>query len=153
MEQISFAMAAIIGTTLVSAIVVLFKLYVSARDSKDKDKECKERVRLLEAKVEDIFKMVVKKADLEVIKTEQREQRAWDRALELSRILEKTSEITRHAMRIIRRHESDAEITPTPRSKNLDPTIDINIRTTPSHEQSKNMSDETSRFVKDGTQQ
>lgn len=151
MDQIPMGIAAIIGTALVAALGILWKVNTTA--NQNKDRECKARVAALETKVADIYTMLVKKADIEVTKTEQREQRAWDRALELSKVLERVSEITKHAIRIIRRHEPDAEVTPLPRSHAFEPTNDHTSHQShervnhPSYEQRG--SDETSRFLKD----
>jgi len=88
---------------LVAAIAVMWRvLYNSA---KEKDRECRLRVAALESRVADIYALLVKKADDQAAKTEEREQKAWDRAMEFSRIAERVGEIVDHAIRVIRRHE------------------------------------------------
>lgn len=146
MDQIPFSIAAIIGTTLVAAIGVLWKFGTNA--GRLRDKECKARVLEMEKKIAEIYTMLVRKADAEVAKTEAREARAWERALELSRVLERVSEITRHAVRVIRRNESANDATPMPRDRHFEPTTDSN----PHASYENPVSDETSRFVKDGEQ-
>lgn len=146
MDQIPFSIAAIIGTALVAAIGVLWKYGTNA--GRLRDKECKARVLEMEKKISEIYTMLVRKADAEVAKTEAREARAWERALELSRVLERVSEVTRHAVRVIRRNESVNDSTPLPRDRHFEPTADSF-----SHASYENpVSDETSRFVKDGEQ-
>jgi hypothetical protein len=146
MEQIPFSLAATIGGILITVIGVLWKFGI--KNAANKDRECKARVTALETKVADIYTMLIKKSDIEVAKTEQREQRAWERALELSKVLERTSEITRHAIRIIRRLEPDVDSTPIPKSHGFEPSVDHNVHTKPSYEVSS--SDETSRFMNNG---
>ncbi len=153
MEQIPFATAAIIGTALVGAIGVLWKYGTNA--GRIRDKECKARVLEMEKKIAEIYTMLVKKSDAEVTKTEAREARAWERALELSRVLERVSEVTRHAIRVIRRNEPKETVgdsTPLPRDSHFEPTHDARP-TAHMPDYSKSLSDETSRFVKDGEQQ
>lgn len=155
MEQIPFATAAIIGTALVGAIGVLWKYGTNA--GRVRDKECKARVLEMEKKIAEIYTMLVKKSDAEVVKTEAREARAWERALELSRVLERVSEVTRHAIRVIRRNEpkdnpSVDDTTPLPRDTRFEPTYDARPTPQPASYNSP-LSDETSRFVKDGEQQ
>lgn len=146
MDQIPFSIAAIIGTALVAAIGVLWKFGTNA--GRLRDKECKARVLEMEKKIAEIYTMLVRKADAEVAKTEAREARAWERALELSRVLERVSEITRHAVRVIRRNESVSDSTPLPRDRHFEPTADSIQH--PSYENP--LSDETSRFVADNKQ-
>lgn len=153
MDQIPFTVAASIGAALVGAIAVMWKVLTSS--SQARDKECKARVTALESKVTEIYTMMAKRADGEISKAEKREQQAMDQAVKIAVVLEGVGELTRHTIRILRRHDPTFDLTPPPGEdprivRRHDPTTDKQHHT-PSYE--KPLSDETSRFVKDRKQQ
>jgi len=156
METISLSVAGSVVGALVAAVGIMWKLLTGTAQSRDK--ECKARVSALETKVTEIYTMMAKRADIEITKAEKREQQAMEQAVKIAVVLEGVGELTRHTIRILRRHEPGFDHTLA--QKSYEQAVDrykpsqekkLSGETVPSYEQKT--SDETSRFVKGGKQQ
>ena len=96
----------IAGTALGGAILALWK-YVSVGNRK-----CEARNDSLQAEIQKTKDLLIKKSFEDVAKAEAREARAIDRSVSFSKILEDTSEVTRQAVKVLRRYDQDLMRTP-----------------------------------------
>lgn len=110
MEPVPFIIASVVGTSLVAAILALWRLVVVG------NRKCEERNARIEMEIKSTKDLMIDRASVDVAKAEAREVRASERAVQIATILEDTKEVTRWAVRVLRRYDPDAQPTPRPGS-------------------------------------
>lgn len=108
MEPVPFIIASIVGTSLVAAVLALWRSHIVS------GRRCEERNTRMEAEIALTKNLLVKKSEADVAKAEAREARASERAVQIAAILDDTKEITRWAVRVLRRYDPDTQPTPRP---------------------------------------
>jgi hypothetical protein len=105
-DPVPFIIAAAVGTTLCAAVLALWRMVVVG------NRKCEERNLRIEAEIKATKDLMVSKSDADVAKAEAREIRASERAVQIATILDDTKEVTRWAVRVLRRYDPDTQPAP-----------------------------------------
>lgn len=108
MDPVPFTIAAAVATALVGAVLALWRLVVVG------NRKCEERNARIEQEIKATKDLMIDRSNADVAKAEAREARASERAVQIATILDDTKEVTRWAVRVLRRYDPDTHATPVP---------------------------------------